>query len=106
MTDVAYYVTVPSINKQMAQEMTHQISTAYDPKPIPVRDFDWTATWDDYDGAEDSETRGDVGYGASEDKAVADLIDITGRRDDEPMSDFEERFAGLAELVMFGPRVA
>lgn len=32
-------------------------SISYDPKPIPVRDFDWTATHPDYDasweGAED-----------------------------------------------------
>lgn len=70
--------------------MTHHIETAYDPKPIPSREFDWTATWDDYDGAEDSKTRSDIGYGPTEDSAIADLIDITGRRDDEPVADYDQ----------------
>ena len=43
------------------------IRTHYDPKPIPSRDYDWTATTEDYDGS------GPVGYGATEEGAIADL---------------------------------
>ena len=45
------------------------IRTLYDPKPIPPRQFDWSATWGDYDlGAP-------IGYGATEQEAMRDLID-------------------------------
>jgi hypothetical protein len=47
--------------------------TVYWAKPIPERRFDWSATRDDYDGAEDSPNRGMVGYGATEAEAIADL---------------------------------
>jgi hypothetical protein len=43
-------------------------------KPIPMRDFDWTATYEDYDGAEDSRTRAHIGYGATEQEAIDDLV--------------------------------
>ena len=38
-------------------------------KPIPVRSFDWEATFDDYD-------LGDViGFGRTEEEALADLME-------------------------------
>ena len=44
------------------------IRTHYWPKPIPIRDFDWTAVDEDtYDGD------GPIGHGATEDEAIADL---------------------------------
>lgn len=46
------------------------IVTRCNPTPIPVRDFDWTATRGDYD-------LGDrIGYGATEDEAIASLLGI------------------------------
>lgn len=52
------------------------IKTEYDPKPIPLRAFDWTAYDEEtYDGAEDSSTRGQVGYGATREEAVTDLME-------------------------------
>ena len=50
-----------------------KIVTHYDPKPIPVRQYDWTAVTDEYDGAEDSSARSQIGYGATEAEAIADL---------------------------------
>ena len=52
------------------------IKTEYDPKPIPSRAFDWSAYDEEtYDGAEDSSTRSLVGYGATKEEAVADLME-------------------------------
>ena len=42
--------------------------THYDPKPIPMRRFDWSATWPDYEGGDP------IGFGKTEQDAVADLI--------------------------------
>lgn len=51
-----------------------KIRTEFVYPPIPVRDFDWSAIDDDtYDGAEDSGTRGQIGYGRTEAEAIADL---------------------------------
>lgn len=46
-----------------------KIITRYDPKPIPVRQFDWVAVTDDYEGAQSP-----IGYGATEAEAIADLL--------------------------------
>jgi hypothetical protein len=55
------------------------IRTEFVYPPIPVRHFDWSAVDDDtYDGSEDSSTRGQIGYGATEAEAVADLMEILG----------------------------
>lgn len=44
-----------------------KIVTKYDPAPIPMRDCDWQATFDNYD-------LGDcIGHGETEDAAIADL---------------------------------
>lgn len=53
-----------------------KIVTEYWPKPIPLRQFDWVAVTDDYDGAPDSHCP--VGYGRTEAEAVADLKEQLG----------------------------
>ncbi len=51
-----------------------KIVTNHELPPIPDRRFDWCAIFDDtYDGAEDSSTRGQIGYGRTEAEAIADL---------------------------------
>ena len=45
-----------------------QIVTHYDPKPIPVRQFDWSATVADYDLGHP------IGFGRTEAEAINDLI--------------------------------
>lgn len=53
-----------------------KIRTHFAPPPIPFRQFDWTAIDDDsYDGAEDSKTRNQIGYGRTEQEAIADLLE-------------------------------
>jgi hypothetical protein len=50
------------------------IHTHYDPKPIPIRGYDWCATLDGYDGG-DWETPPDhSGYGRTEEGAVQELL--------------------------------
>lgn len=51
------------------------IRATYAPPPIPDRNFDWSAIdVDTYDGAEDSRTRHQIGYGRTEQAAIDDLI--------------------------------
>ena len=50
-----------------------KIHTDFWAKPGPIRDFDWTAVTDDYDGAPDAGPQ-PVGYGRTENEAVADLV--------------------------------
>lgn len=45
-----------------------KIITDYWPKPIPPRQFDWSATFDGY------EPGGPIGYGRSEQEAIDDLL--------------------------------
>lgn len=45
-----------------------KIITRYDPPPIPLRQFDWTAVTDNYDGYGSP-----IGYGLTEADAIADL---------------------------------
>ena len=53
------------------------IRTEYWPKPIPDRNYDWSAIDDDtYDGAVDSSTRNQIGYGPTEAAAIADLMEM------------------------------
>lgn len=53
-----------------------KINTNYWPKPIPPREFDWAATYDDYEGGDGyGEPAGQIGYGATEADAVIDLIE-------------------------------
>jgi hypothetical protein len=54
-----------------------KIRTEFIFPPIPVRDFDWTAVDDDtYDGAPDSKTRNQIGYGRTEEEAIKNLLEI------------------------------
>jgi hypothetical protein len=53
-----------------------KIRTDYWPKPVPTNRFDWNAIDDDtYDGAPDSGNRNQIGYGATEEEAIADLLE-------------------------------
>ena len=45
------------------------IVTRYDPPPIPMRFFDWSATEDDYEPGRP------IGYGVTEQDAVTHLLD-------------------------------
>jgi hypothetical protein len=56
--------------------------TDFEPKPIPFRGFDWIATLEGYDGAPDSPTRHQVGYGSTQVEALADLQEQV--RDEQP----------------------
>lgn len=52
-----------------------KIITTYNPPPIPDWErFAWYAVTDEYDGAEDSSTRHQIGYGRTEDEARTDLL--------------------------------
>jgi hypothetical protein len=51
-----------------------KIHTDFWKKPIPMRQFDWQAVYDNYDGAEDSHHP--MGHGRTEAEAVLDLIDM------------------------------
>jgi hypothetical protein len=54
-----------------------KIVTSHVYPPIPLRCFDWSAIdADTYDGAEDSSNRSHVGWGATEQEAIADLLEI------------------------------
>lgn len=55
-----------------------RIITSHDTPPIPVRNFDWSAHTDDYDGADDSHHP--VGYGRTELEAIQDLLEIIEER--------------------------
>ena len=50
-----------------------RIRTDHWPKPIPIRDFDWAAVTDDYDGAPDARPQC-IGFGRTEQEAIADLM--------------------------------
>ena len=51
-----------------------KIHTSHIFPPIPIRTYDWSAVYDDYDGAEDSGNRGHIGYGRTKAEAIADLV--------------------------------
>jgi hypothetical protein len=58
-----------------------KIRTDFVYPPIPLRDFDWCAVDDDtYDGA--PECRCPIGYGRTEEAAIADLIEQIAERED------------------------
>jgi hypothetical protein len=46
----------------------NKIKTEYDPKPIPVRDFDWIAC---YENCDENDY---IGYGKTEQEAINDLL--------------------------------
>lgn len=52
-----------------------KINTRFDPPPIPMRDFDWHATEDDY------EPGAPIGYGPTEKSAIAAIMGLIAERD-------------------------
>jgi hypothetical protein len=50
-----------------------KIVTDFWRKPIPTAAYDWSAVTEDYDGAEDSHCP--IGHGATEEAAIADLLE-------------------------------
>lgn len=53
------------------------IQTTYFRPPIATREFDWKAIdADTYDGAEDSPTRHQIGFGSTKELAIEDLMGI------------------------------
>lgn len=57
-----------------------RIVTHHNPPPIPVGQFDWSAITEDYDGAEDA--RCPIGWGATEEEAIADLREQLAEREE------------------------
>lgn len=54
-----------------------KIVTSYYAPPIPLRQFDWSAIDEDtYDGAPDSGTRHQIGYGRTEADAIKELMEM------------------------------
>lgn len=51
-----------------------KIHTSFDYPPIPVRNCDWSAVLDDYDGAPDA-GRQPHGHGETEAEAINELLD-------------------------------
>lgn len=49
-----------------------KIITHFEYPPIPVRNFDWCAVTEDYDGAPDAGPQC-IGHGRTEEEAIADL---------------------------------
>jgi hypothetical protein len=47
---------------------------SYDPKPIPIRDFDWTATGPDFDASWEGEEDGYVSSGGQVSAATRDEL--------------------------------
>lgn len=74
--------------------MAGKIITHFDPKPIPDRQFDWYAVDENYDGAEDSSTRHEIGYGRTEAEAIADLRRLLDEKADweTPIEQIEEGY--------------
>lgn len=52
-----------------------KIITHYDPKPISIRQFDWSAVTNNYDGEGSP-----IGYGETEAEAIAELKQIIEER--------------------------
>jgi hypothetical protein len=82
---------------------TGRIRTSHDPKPIPSRQFDWTATSANYDASLEGDSwvaNEPVGYGATKEEAIADLqaqldeddfAPLTVPEDEEPHDRYGER---------------
>ncbi len=67
----------------MTWKLKMKITTIHVCPPIPVRDFDWKA----YESSKDYDPEGDspTGWGATEERAVEDLLrQIEEARDDRP----------------------
>ena len=49
--------------------MAHPVVTVYDPTPIPIRRFDWSAYREGYEGGDP------LGFGPTREAAIADLLE-------------------------------
>lgn len=58
------------LHRQRQEGERAKIVTVYDPPPIPLRDYDWHATFEDFD----PERGWPIGRGATEFQAVLDLV--------------------------------
>ena len=77
-----------------------RIKTEFIHPAIPDRSFDWSAIDEDtYDGAEDSNVRHQIGYGATEQEAIRDLLEIL----EVEYTDETAIELGLAEPTRRGP---
>ena len=47
----------------------YRLRTKFWAMPIPDRNFDWTATFENYEGGDP------IGHGTTEDEAISDLLD-------------------------------
>jgi hypothetical protein len=59
-----------SLNRKLHQIRGYSIVTEFQYPPIPYRNMDWVAF---IDGEEEL---GEYGYGATEEEAISDLIDL------------------------------
>ncbi len=77
---------------------TREIETYYWPKPIPSHQFDWTATFDHYDGAEDSKTKWtyDREHGEVLDAHCSPVLYVSASRMD--LDDVEGRLGAATKI--------
>lgn len=77
-----------------------KIITSYWAKPIPLRDCDWSATYDDYEGGDGySEPAGTIGFGSTEQAAIEDLMTNHPRGTAVPIHDITDRMRTALELI-------
>ena len=72
MIKLTRFAKSASMNKTLQESKdreTEKIETRHDPKPIPVRRFDWEATHSDF-----YEEGDPIGYGKTKEEAIEDLI--------------------------------
>jgi hypothetical protein len=66
--EYGYKCGIALLKEGGCQMSAPKVVTSYWPKPIPISKFDWSATTDDYD------LGSPVGFGATEEEAINDLI--------------------------------
>lgn len=87
------YLVALSDTHQVLATRDLAIRTDYWAKPIPDRKHDWDAIdWDTYDGAPDSSTRNQIGWGATEAEAIQDLLEqLSEAWEEELWDEFDAR---------------
>ena len=78
--------------------MARKIITHNEFPPIPIRSFDWMATYDNY------EPGSPIGYGATEQEAIADLVENFPDESDERNAHVAEPFRSICNA--FSPDVS
>ena len=66
-----YIKRLEAENSLLKEQLTMKIKTNYEHPPIPLRQFDWSAVYDNYEPGDY------VGHGETEEKAIADLKEKT-----------------------------